>query len=150
MGWLFSNLCYCLFCPFLACLRFDEKVCLENESGSHMTSCLGLHPTEPLIVVADETDRLVQRRDRKHETEERRTKQKALWSAICPPSPSTCCRVTIFRVSSGERVRRFRNGNHQGSRVTALQFINPHERCLLMAGASDGTVRYNREGKKDM
>ncbi|WFD27941.1 Target of rapamycin complex 1 subunit kog1 [Malassezia nana] len=52
--------------------------------------------------------------------------------------------VCVYDWQEGRRLSSFHNGNHAGSDITALTFVNEEVDALLLAGSADGDVRLYR------
>lgn len=60
--------------------------------------------------------------------------------------------LTVWNHEKGSRLNRFSNANPQGTRITAIDFINEDDLALLISGTSEGVVRVyrNYESHRDV
>ncbi|XP_064637530.1 regulatory-associated protein of mTOR-like isoform X2 [Lineus longissimus] len=49
--------------------------------------------------------------------------------------------ISIWELGQGTRIDYFQNHNPKHSRITMLDFINSHEKAMLLVGSDDGAVR---------
>ena len=53
--------------------------------------------------------------------------------------------ISIWNWQRKARLTRFSHGNPKGSRINDLRFINEDDQAILLAGSSDGVIKYYRD-----